>query len=130
LVAIVLFSVSGPVLAFEQPRGLGALGRSYRLTAFRLGTSIMCVLGAAFMNWVITIGLSGVVTFALRSNPFASDQSWEWMPMAAANLLGATIANALSACVACVLYLDLRSRREGWDLRREMVAAFAIRRTP
>ena len=76
------------------------------------------------MNMVVSMGTSGIVYAAAFLIGAESIVDWLWFPAAVAGLVTTAVVNALTACVACVLYLDLRSRRDGWDLRREITAAF------
>ena len=124
LLAMAMLSISAPVIAFEDARGVRSIGRSYGLTSRYFGTAMACVVATAFMNMVVSMGTSGIVYAAAFLIGAESIVDWLWFPAAVAGLVTTAVVNALTACVACVLYLDLRSRRDGWDLRREITAAF------
>jgi len=110
----VSWTVAVPALLTEDVRGLEALRRSFRLVRglwwrtfaiFLLGFILAGVLSS------IVGGVVGAVAFAADS-PVA-----EFAVTALANTLGALVSTPFTAAFVTVLYVDLRVRKEGFDLQ-------------
>lgn len=107
------FSVAVPVLLLEDQRGTAALGRSRRLVSGRwwgtfgvllVGSVLTSVFGAviaALVGAVSAAGGGNVVTFVVST--FAGS-------------VAAAITTPIYAAFVVVLYIDLRVRKEGFDL--------------
>ncbi|MGL5825881.1 MAG: hypothetical protein ACRCYU_13890 [Nocardioides sp.] len=109
-----------PPLMLERG-GIGrALGRSYRLT----GGHFWRTFGIAMLTLVLTSVASGILTFPLSMVAVAiavsSDGTISLMTNAVIQAVSTIISSAFvtpfSAAVACLQYVDLRMRKEAFDL--------------
>ena len=107
------WAVAVPVLLTEGTKGRRALGRSFRLVkGFWWRTFAILILGAILAGIV-----QGAVTAALLGVTFSTDSE---VVTVLANFLASVLAGAITtpfvAAVTIVLYIDLRVRKEGFDL--------------
>jgi len=113
-------AVVAPAIAAEGVGPIAAIGRSFTLVARRfwmaLGVVLLSTLVATLLTWVLT-----AIPNALSSElPWAS----RWAVDTVTGLLAAllTVGPLVTSCV--LLYLDLRVRTEGLDLRQRASVAF------
>jgi len=107
------WAVAVPVLLMEGTKGRRALGRSFRLVrGFWWRTFAILVLGAILAGIV-----QSAVTAAFLGVTFSTDSE---AVSVLANFLASVFAGILTtpfvAAVTIVLYIDLRVRKEGFDL--------------
>jgi len=107
------WAVAVPVLLMEGTKGRRALGRSFRLVrGFWWRTFAILVLGAILAGIV-----QSAVTAAFLAVTFSTDSE---AVSVLANFLASVFAGVLTtpfvAAVTIVLYIDLRVRKEGFDL--------------
>ncbi len=107
------WAVAVPVLLMEGTKGRRALGRSFRLVrGFWWRTFAILVLGAILAGIV-----QSTVTAAFLAVTFSTDSE---AVSVLANFLASVFAGILTtpfvAAVTIVLYIDLRVRKEGFDL--------------
>lgn len=94
----------GPVAAFV---------RSVRLTSSQYGRSLVLCTGALVLSWVIRLSFSAGPTMLIASlDPSSSLVGLVGALSSAVTLL----TEPLTACIAVRSYLDLRCRRDGYDL--------------
>ena len=108
------WSVAVPALMTEDVRGLAALRRSFRLVRDRWWpTFLIVVLGFLLAGVVSAIvgGLVGALAFA------ADSEVAEFIVNVLANVLSGGISTPFTAAFITVLYVDLRVRKEGFDLQ-------------
>jgi len=107
------FSVAVPVLLLENVRGASALGRSRRLVTGRWWPVAAVLLLTTILSSIISGAVTGLIVAASfgGANEVVSD---------VVRVIGATAASLLTtpfaAAVSLVLYIDLRVRKEGFDL--------------
>jgi len=107
------FSVAVPVLLLEDVRGTKALGRSRRLVQGRWWS----VAGAVLIGTLLTAVVQGAIAAVLTSaSSSASNQVVTDIVSAIAGTVATTITTPFLAAVIVVLYIDLRVRKEGFDL--------------
>ena len=110
----ILWSVSVPALLMEDTRGARALGRSRRLVRGRwwgaFGTVTIALIGTTVVQAVIVGALGEAVIFGLGSGLL----SVVFQQLLTA--IGAVLTTPVVAAVLVVLYVDLRVRKEGFDL--------------
>lgn len=124
LVPMTWFLVIGPVIGIEDG-GWRAVGRSMSLTQSRFFGTMLVVVASTFLTALLAVVPSGVVDLVvnmLAGTTLPTD--WEWVPRAAAGLLATAAASTVAVSVALTSYVDLRCRREGWDLMSRMVDEF------
>jgi hypothetical protein len=111
----VAFSVAVPVLLVEGAGPRRALGRSRELVRGRWwGTLGVAVVGYLLVS-IVTLALSGLVVGVAFSNPALNTVTGFVLNTLAATL-GSMIATPAAAAFITVLYIDLRVRKEGFDL--------------
>jgi hypothetical protein len=107
------FAVAVPVLLTEDLRGRKALGRSKRLVAGRWWS----VTAAIFVSLLLAGILQGALTAVASAVSLTSAGT---LASSLVNFLATTVASALTtpftAAVAIVVYIDLRVRKEAFDL--------------
>ena len=121
---MVRLSVSAPAYAIENLSPLAAVKRSWGLTDGRFGP----VLGLCLLVAVVT----SVVEFALTAIPLAVaeavDADYGWVAAQAVSIAVSVLSTALVGATAVVQYVDLRSRRDGFDLEMRAIEVFGERR--
>ena len=109
------FYVAVPVLLVEGVRPLRALGRSRQLVSGRWwGTIGVAVVGTLLVTVVAGI-FTGLVVGVAFASP-AQDTVTGFILNLVASTVGATLTTPAVAAFATVLYIDLRVRKEGFDL--------------
>jgi hypothetical protein len=111
----VAFSVAVPVLLLEGAGPSRALGRSRELVRGRWwGACGVAVVGYLLVS-VVTLALTGLVVGVAFANP-ARNTVTGFVLNTLATTLGSMIATPAAAAFITVLYIDLRVRKEGFDL--------------
>jgi hypothetical protein len=109
------FYVAVPALLVEGSGPFRALGRSRRLVRGRWwGTIGVAVIGLLLVS-LITGLISGLVIALAFSNPARNTVSG-FVLSTLASTVGSMIATPAAAAFTTVLYIDLRVRKEGFDL--------------
>jgi hypothetical protein len=114
LFPLTVFAVAIPVLVLEGVGVWAATGRSFALTKGHAGHVLGLVLTVQLLVAVLNVALGSGVSFLLRSGSGV-----------AAAVVGESIANAVAgilttpfvATAIVVLYFDLRTRDEGYDVQ-------------
>jgi len=103
-----------------------AFQRSWQLTWPSFGRALVISFGGLCISLVIRLSLSfGPAALALSLDPTSPLVGF----LGAASTAVLLITEPLTACIAARAYLDLRCRREGWDLamRQDRLEATAVR---
>jgi hypothetical protein len=114
-------AVVAPVIAAEGVGPIAAIGRSFRLTARRfwiaLGVVLLSTLVAELFQSIFTIIPSAI----------ALELPWgaAWALLTLADAAASTVTVGPLVLSSILLYLDLRVRSEGLDLRQRSAAAFS-----
>ena len=109
----IAWTVAVPALLTEDVKGRRALGRSFRLVrGFWWRTFAIVILGSILGSIleVAIAGAFGLVTFSSDSDAVAIVSSL------LASIVAAALTTPFIAAVTIVLYIDLRVRKEGFDL--------------
>jgi hypothetical protein len=110
----VAWIVAVPVLLTEDVRGLGALRRSFRLVRGRWWPTF----GLVLIGFLLVAVFSGIVQAIFGAAFFVADTD---LAIFLVNALGGTLGSAITtpflAAFITVLYVDLRVRKEGFDLQ-------------
>ncbi len=124
LVPMTLLLVIGPVIGVEDA-GFRGFTRSASLTQ----TRFFAILGVVVASTLLTALLSAVppnvvdlIVELLAGTTLPT--GWDWIPKAAAGLLATAAASTVAVSIALTTYVDLRCRREGWDLLSRMADEF------
>jgi hypothetical protein len=111
----VAFSVAVPVLLVEGAGPVRALGRSRELVRGRWwGTLGVAVVGYLLVS-IVSLALTGLVVGVAFANPARNTVTGFVLNTLAATV-GSVIATPAAAAFVTVLYIDLRVRKEGFDL--------------
>jgi hypothetical protein len=111
----VAFTVAVPVLLVEGAGPSRALGRSRELVRGRWwGTCGVAVVGYLLVSFV-SIALTGLVVGVAFANPARNTVTGFVLNTLAATV-GSMVATPAAAAFITVLYIDLRVRKEGFDL--------------
>ena len=111
----VAFAVAVPVLLVEGAGPMRSLGRSRELVQGRWwGTLGVAVVGYLLVS-IVTLALTGLVVGVAFANPARNSVTGFVLNTFAATL-GSMIATPAAAAFITVLYIDLRVRKEGFDL--------------
>lgn len=108
------WTVALPVLLTEDVRGSKALGRSFRLVRGRWWATFGIVLLGTILASVVSAivgGIVGAIAFSAESDVAI------FLVNAVAGTLGAVISTPFAAAFVTVLYVDLRVRKEAFDLQ-------------
>jgi hypothetical protein len=109
------FYVAVPVLLVEGSRPFRALGRSRELVRGRWwGTFGVAVVGYLLVA-IVGVALSGLIVGVAFANPARNTVTGFLLNTFAATV-GAMLTTPAAAAFATVLYIDLRVRKEGFDL--------------
>ncbi len=110
----VSWSLAVPALLLEDIRGWGALVRSYRLVRGRWWMTFAVLILAYIVAMIVQSIIGGIFGFAL---PAATDSLLAaFLSGAVGNAIAAVLTTPFLAAVIAVLYVDLRVRKEGFDL--------------
>jgi hypothetical protein len=111
----VAWSLSFPALLHEDVKGVGALGRSFKLVRGRWWPTFGALLVMYLIVIVISAIMIGIFTAALLSN--SDSEAFGAIIYTIANTLSSLITLPLVAAVLTIIYFDLRVRKEGFDLQ-------------
>jgi hypothetical protein len=110
----VSWSVAIPVLFTEDVRGFKALGRSFRLVRGRWWPAF----GLVLLGFLLTSVVGGLVQAIFSALFFVAESDFA---LFLTDTLGGSLSSILTtpflAAVITVLYVDLRVRKEGFDLQ-------------
>jgi hypothetical protein len=110
----VSWSVAIPVLFTEDVRGFKALGRSFRLVRGRWWPAF----GLVLLGFLLTSIVGGLVQAIFSALFFVAESDFA---LFLTDMLGGSLSSILTtpflAAVITVLYVDLRVRKEGFDLQ-------------
>jgi hypothetical protein len=120
LILIVLSALTSPVLAIEDLGPVESMRRSWALVRQRPGPVLGIILLLAGVDYGVSTAI-GVLpeTGALL---LSLDQAWPLISLS--NLLSSIILIPVNGAAMCLVYLDIRFRTEGLDLRRRIEAEF------
>ena len=106
------YAVTTPILMLEGLRGRKALGRSRSLVKGRWRPVAAVLFLAFLLSSVISTAFSGLLVGVLfASNEIAGD-----VARAIGGVVGSALTVPITAAVVTVVYIDLRVRKEGFDL--------------
>ena len=111
----VAWAVAIPALMIEGTRGRSALKRSRRLVKDRWWSTF----GALLVGFLLAGVLSSIVQGIFAIGALAADDESSLAGIVAngiASTIGSMLATPFQAAVVCLLYFDLRVRKEGFDL--------------
>ena len=109
------FYVAVPVLLVEGSRPLRSLGRSRELVRGRWwGTFGVALIGTLLVS-IVSFALSGLIVGVALANPGRNTVTG-FALNTFATTLGSMLSTPAAAAFATVLYIDLRVRKEGFDL--------------
>jgi hypothetical protein len=111
----VAFSVAVPVLLVEGAGPIRSLGRSRELVQGRWWGALGVALVGYFLVALVSLALTSLIVGVAFANPSRSTVSGFVLSTLAATL-GSMIATPAAAAFTTVLYIDLRVRKEGFDL--------------
>jgi hypothetical protein len=111
--ALGFYSVTMPVLLVEDERGRAALKRSRRLVKGRFWPTLGVVLLSSLMTTFVQ-GAIAAPTFALVLTH--SNHVVTVAVQTLGNMIGVVLVTPFTAAVTMALYIDLRIRKEGFDL--------------
>ncbi len=109
------FSVAIPALMVEGAGPFRALGRSRRLVKGRWWAAF----GVAFVGYLLVLVLSTALTAVVVGVAFANpprNSATGFILNTVASTIGSMLTTPAAAAFATVLYIDLRVRKEGFDL--------------
>ncbi len=124
--AMVVFSVSAPAMAVENLGPWRAMGRSRRLTSGRFGAVLGLCLLVALITSLVELGLTAV-PLALAA---AIGSDYGWVAALVVSTAVSVLSVALVGATATMQYIDLRSRRDGFDLEMRAIEVFDRGRRP
>ena len=117
-------SAGGPAVVLEHAGPIKALRRSFGLTKGRwwpiVGITFLSLLIAGIPNAMISAAVKGVLSLAGGNNA-----GFDFVWTAISQTVAAAITAPVSAAIAVILYIDLRIRREGFDLEQLAAANVA-----
>lgn len=106
------FCIAVPILMLEGVKGRKALGRSRALVKGRWGPVAAVLLVATLLTGIVGAAISGVTGGLLfANNGIAHD-----VARAVAGVAASALTVPVLAAVITVIYIDLRVRKEGFDL--------------
>jgi hypothetical protein len=111
----VSFAVALPVLMTEGLRGRHALGRSRWLVKGRWWKTLLLLVVAGLLTWIVGGVISGTITSVAFAAP--DDPVLIFVIGALGATAGALVTTPFSAAYHTVLYFDLRVRKEAFDLQ-------------
>lgn len=113
----VAFGVAIPVLLTEGARGTGVLSRSRELVRGHWWRTF----GVLLLGGILTAIVGGAIAALVGALSFVGDSDGESLTSIVATILGDTVSQTLTvpftAALVSVLYVDLRVRKEAFDLQ-------------
>ena len=114
-------AVVAPAIAAEGLGPIAAIGRSFSLVTRRFWMA----LGVVLLSSLVAYVLSGVLTIIPQLLAQLLPWGGQWAVNTVTNWLAGTLTVGPLIISSVLLYLDLRVRTEGLDLRQRATAAFA-----
>lgn len=121
LAAIVLFSLTSPVLAIEELGPVASVKRSAELVRRRTGSVIGIILLLGLAQYGVSQAVGTMPNMAAAF--IGPDRAWPLQ--AASNAAISLILVPVTGAAMCLTYLDIRFRTEGLDLRWRLRRQFA-----
>lgn len=113
-------AVVAPAIAAEGLGPIAAIGRSFSLVGRRFWVALGVVLLSSLVAYVLTQVLVIVPQLLAGLLPWGA----QWAVLSVVTWLAATLTTGPLVISSVLLYLDLRVRTEGLDLRQRATAAF------
>ncbi|MEZ5380397.1 MAG: hypothetical protein R2754_01235 [Microthrixaceae bacterium] len=123
ILAATFMLVVGPVIGMEDS-GWRGFGRSASLAGSRFFPTLGVVAASTLLTLMLALVPRGVVVLVAQLLYGVSTPDWLWVVDGAVGFVSSAAAGAVAASVALVAYVDLRCRREGWDLLSRMATEF------
>jgi hypothetical protein len=114
-------AVVAPVIAAEGVGPIAAIGRSFSLVARRFWVALGVVMLSSLVAYVLTQVLVLVPQLLAGLLPWGG----QWAVLSVVTWLAAIVTTGPLVISSVLLYLDLRVRTEGLDLRQRATAAFS-----
>ena len=111
----IAFAVAVPVLLTEGVKGTSALGRSRALVGGRWWGTFGVVLLGTILAGIVSGAIGALGGFAVGSTDAGSVAGF--LVRSVSGTLGSMISTPFTAAFVCVLYFDLRVRKEAFDLQ-------------
>ena len=122
LLLMALWQVAAPAIVVEDLGPLQGLRRSGRLAGTRFWPTVLAVLAAGFVHYV----LNAMLPLVFQMVAIGLGDSGGWVVLAVGTTATTLVTTAFLAGFAVALYLDLRVRSEGLDLQLEADRHFAV----
>ncbi|MEM9615078.1 MAG: hypothetical protein AAF962_01945 [Actinomycetota bacterium] len=116
LVLVVLSSLTSPVLAIEGLGPIASMRRSWELTRRRAGPVVIVLM----LLFLVQLGLSQAITTLPSTAALFVGLDRAWPLVSLSTMVTQLIFLPVNAAAMALLYLDIRFRTEGLDLRRRM----------
>jgi hypothetical protein len=113
-------AVVAPAIAAEGIGPIGAIGRSFSLVVRRFWVALGVVLLSSLVAYVLSLILTLIPQALAQLLPWGG----QWAVSSVTTWLAATLTTGPLVISSVLLYLDLRVRTEGLDLRQRATAAF------
>lgn len=113
--------IVSPIIGFENRGPFAAIKRSFALTRPHYTTACGFALFSALIVFILGL-LFGWLPSTIASA--LGDDNYGWVVGGVASVAYATISTAFVAIASSVFYLDLRVRREGLDIERDLAEVF------
>jgi hypothetical protein len=110
-----------PVIAAEEAGPMAAIGRSFSLVGRRFWVALGVVLLSSLVAQLFQSLFTVLPTALATALPWGA----QWAVVSLADALAATVTVGPLVVSSILLYLDLRVRTEGLDLRQRSTAAFS-----
>ena len=121
LLLMALWQVAAPAIVVEDLGPMQGLRRSGRLAGTRFWPTVLAVLAAGFVHYV----LNAMLPLVFQLVATALGDSGGWVVLAVGTTATSLVTTAFLAGFAVALYLDLRVRSEGLDLQLDADQHFA-----
>jgi hypothetical protein len=112
----VSWAIAVPVLLAEGARGSKALGRSYRLVKGRWWGTLAVLVLAALLVGIVSAGIATLLS-ALSLDPTGHSALVDFVLRVISGTVSSLIATPFTAALTVALYIDLRVRKEGFDVQ-------------
>jgi hypothetical protein len=111
----IAFAVAVPVLLTEGVKGTSALGRSRALVGGRWWGTFGVVLLGTILAGIVSGAIGALGGFAVGSTDAGTVAGF--LVRSVSGTLGSMVSTPFTAAFVCVLYFDLRVRKEAFDLQ-------------
>ena len=122
--AVVLCSLTSPVLAIEDLGPVAAVRRSWALVRRRPGPVVAIIALVGLVNW----GVSTAVGTVPELGALVLGPDRAWLLVSLANTLASLILTPILATSMTLMYMDIRFRTEGLDIARRIEMEFGASR--